>query len=102
MTSLGITLDLRVKTFHISNTRIESTLHSLNNLTSSPYITAMKVAQIIGKIISTIFVFGNIVRLKTKYLYISILTQTSFCDSYFNVLYYRFAIEKWRSWKQNI
>ena len=36
MTSLGITLDLRVKTFHISNTRIESHLHTLNNLTSSP------------------------------------------------------------------
>ena len=92
MTWLGITLDFRGKMFHISNTRIESI---------TPYVTARKVAQIIGKIISTIFVLGNIVRLKTRYLYKSILAQTSW-DSYFNVLYYNFAIEEKTPWKQNI
>ena len=62
MTWLGITLDLRAKMFHISDTRIESILNTVNSLTSTPYVTARKVAQVIGKIISTIFVVGNIVR----------------------------------------
>ena len=58
---------------YISNTRIELILNKLNNLTSTPYVTARKVAQVIGKIISTIFVLGNIVKLKTRYLCKSIL-----------------------------
>ena len=93
MTWLDISLDLRAKIFHISNTRIESILNALNNLTNTPYVTAKIVAQIIGKIISTIFVLGNIVRLKTRYLYKSILAQMSW-DSHFNVLSYQFAVEE--------
>ena len=62
--------------FSISNIRIESILNTLNNLTSIPYVTDRKMKQVIGKIVSTIFVFGNIVKLKTKYLYKSILAQT--------------------------
>ena len=73
----------------------------LKTLTSTPYVTARKVAQIVRKIISTIFVLGNIVGLKTRYLYKSILAETSW-DSHFNVLYYHFAIEQITFWKQNI
>ena len=79
--------------FHISNTTIQLILNTHNNLTSTPYVTAKKVAQIIGKIISTIFTLGNIVILKTWYLYKSVLVQTSW-DSHFNVVYYHFAIEE--------
>ena len=39
-----------------------------NNLTSTPYVTARIVAQIICKIISTIIVVGNI-KLRTRYLF---------------------------------
>ena len=91
MTWLGITLDMRAKMFQISNTRIESILSTLNNLASTLHVTAMKLAQMSGKIISTIFVLGNIVRLKTMYLYKSILAQM-FWYSHFNVLYYHFAV----------
>ena len=100
MTWLGITLNLRANMFPISNTRIQSILNTLNNLTSTPYLRAKKVAQIIGKIISTIFVLGNTVRLKTRYLYKSILAQIS-RDSHFNVLCH-FAIEEITFWKQSI
>ena len=55
----------------------------------------------IGRIISTIFVLGNIVRLKTRYLYKSISAQASL-DSHFNVLYYHFVIGEIKYWKQNI
>ena len=58
----GITLDLTAKMFHIRNNRIESILNTLNNLTGTPYVIARKLDQIISKIISTIFVLGNIVR----------------------------------------
>ena len=77
MTWPGITLDLRAKMFSISNIRIESILNTLNNLTSIPYVTDRRMKQVTGKIVSTIFVFGNIVKLKTRYLYKSILAQTS-------------------------
>ena len=91
MTWLGITLGLRVKIFHISNTRTESVLKTLNNLTNTPYVTASKVTQRIGKIISTIYVLGTII----------ILAQTS-RDSHFSILYYHFEIEEITFWKQNI
>ena len=55
----------------------------------------------IGKINSTIFALGNIVRLKTRCLYKSILPQMSW-DSHFNVLYYHFTVEEITFWKQNI
>ena len=77
-----------------------STALPFHNLTSTPYVTARIVAQIICKIISTIIVVGNI-RLITRYLYKSILAQT-FWDSLFNVLYYHFGIEEITFWKQNI
>ena len=44
MTWLGITLDLKAKMFHITNTRIESILNMLNNLTNTTYVRAWKVA----------------------------------------------------------
>ena len=46
------------------DTKVESILRKLNNLTSTPYVTAKKMAQIIGEIISTIFVLGNILDYK--------------------------------------
>ena len=63
---LGINLSSRQP---LSNNRIESILHPLNNLNSTPYVAAWKVVQIIGNNISTIFDLGNIVILKTRYLY---------------------------------
>ena len=44
MTWLGITLDLKAKMFHITNTRIEPILNMLNNLTNTTYVRAWKVA----------------------------------------------------------
>ena len=101
LTSLEVTLDLRAKIFHISNSRIESILSTLNNLISTPYVTTRKAAQIIGKILSTIFVLENIVRLETRYLFKSLQTQESW-DSHFNVLYYQFTIDELTFWKQNV
>ena len=69
MTWLWITLNFTAKAFHISNTRTESILSTLNNLTSTLYVATRKVAQIIDKVVSTIFVLGNIVILKTRYLH---------------------------------
>ena len=46
-----------------------------NKLTNTPYRTARKVTETIGKIISTIFVVGNIVRLKSRYLHINLFCR---------------------------
>ena len=51
------------------DTKIESVLNNFNNLTSTPYVTAKKVTQIIGgETISSIFVLGNILDYKLSTL----------------------------------
>lgn len=101
MPRLGITLYLRAKAFNISNIRIESISETLDSSTNTPYVTARKVAQIIGKIIWPIFFLGNIVTFKPRCLYKSISGQTSW-DSHFNLLYYHFEIEEITFWKRKI
>ena len=91
MPQLGITLYLRAKAFNISNIRIDSISETLDSSTNTPYVTARKVAQIIGKIIWPTFVLGNTVTFKPRCLYKSILGQTSW-DSHFNLLYCHFEI----------
>ena len=75
MTWPEITLDLRAKAFYISNTGIESILNTLNNMTGHPFVRARKVAPIFGNTNSITFLLGNN-RLKTRYLYKSILAST--------------------------
>lgn len=101
ITWLGITIDLKIKSFCISNSRIESITYSLTKLTSTPYVTARNVAKVVGKIISTIFVLGNIVRLKTRFLYKSIIAQNTW-DSHFNILYFHDAVKEIIFWKLNV
>ena len=63
MPQLGITLYLRAKAFNISNIRIESISETLDSSTNTPYVTARKVAQIIGKIIWPIFAWETLLHL---------------------------------------
>ena len=98
---LGIKLDFQTKTYSISSKRIQSIFSSLENIFSSPYVTARKLACFTGKIISTKFVFGSIVRLKTRSLYRVIESRISW-DKPFNLAYYHLAIEELLFWKANI
>ena len=89
------------KNIFICDRRVDSRTSTLENLTKSPYDTARIVAKAVGKIMSTIFVLRNIVRLKTRYLYKCICAQNSW-DSHFNILYYHYAFDEIIFWKNNV
>ena len=70
LTWLGVNINLYKLYFSISQTRMESIFFSLEkNIKNLPYTTARKLAKVCGKLISTKFVMGNIVQLKTRNLY---------------------------------
>ena len=70
ITWLGVNINLDKFCFSIPQTLIESIFFSLEKIIKSlPYTTARKLAKVCGKLISTKFVMGNIVQLKTRNLY---------------------------------
>ena len=67
---LGIQYDSRQASFCIPESRVKSLFAVVNRLLFAlPYSSARKIARLCGTIISTQFVLGNIVRLKTRRLY---------------------------------
>ena len=67
---LGVNINLDKLCLSIPQTRIESIFFSLEKIIKNlPYTTARKLAKVCGKLISTKFVMGNIVQLKTRNLY---------------------------------
>ena len=98
---LGIILDLKTKTYSISEKRITSILVALEKIFNTSYVTARQLASCVGKIISTKFVLGDVTRLKTRSLYKVIIQRASW-DSSFNISYYHYAIDELLFWKLNI
>ncbi|CAH3018979.1 unnamed protein product, partial [Porites evermanni] len=71
---LGYCIDLAVHTISIPSVRILSVVQVIDSIRSQyPSTTARKLAQLVGKVISMGFVFGNITRLKTRYSHFDIL-----------------------------
>ena len=67
---LGININLDKLCFSIPQIRMESISFSLAKIIKNlTYTTACKLAKVCGKVISTKFVMGNIVQLKTRNLY---------------------------------
>ena len=64
-------------------------------------ITARQLARLAGKIISTKFVLGNVVRLRTRFLYRLIESRVSW-DKTFNVLHYNEVVNEILFWKFNL
>ena len=99
---LGIRVDFTNKTYHISDNRIFSALNSIHKILNHPsHTSARKLSRVVGKIVSTKFVLGSIVLLKTKFLYKVIETQVSL-DKNFNLLYFHDAIKELLFWKSNL
>ena len=70
LTWLGVNINLDKLCFSIPQIRIESIFFSLEKIFKNlRYTTARKLAKLCGKLISTKFVTGNIVQLKTRNLY---------------------------------
>ena len=70
VTWLGIKFTSTENVFTIPNDRAESLQKEIDLVIHQlPYTSARKLAKVCGKIISTKFVLGNIVQLKTRRLY---------------------------------
>ena len=75
---LGIDYDSKENVFKITETRVRSLLESLDyTIDNLPYTTPRKLSRVCGKIMSTMFVVGNLTRLKTRRLYLEIGTPSS-------------------------
>ena len=66
-----------------------------------PYTTTRKLAQLAGKLLSTKYVLGNIVSLRSRYLY-SVIEGRSSWDAVLNILYFPGALLEILFWQNNI
>ena len=99
---LGVVIDFEQNIFAISEKRIHSALKSIETILNSPNrITARQLARLAGKIISTKFVLGNVVRLRTHFFYRLIESRISW-DKTFNVLHYNEVVNEILFWKFNL
>ena len=69
LTWLGIEVDLINHTLKISSERIDSILFTIEFILSKIYVSARTLSKLTGKLISTKFIIGTIVQLKTRVLY---------------------------------
>ena len=91
---LGVELNTSDGLFKIPENRVYSIFKTLCNIISSlPYTSARKLAKLCGKLISTKFVLGNIVQLKTRRLSHAINCQISW-DSRCSLNYHPKAMEE--------
>ena len=98
---VGIKIDLTQNMLFIPEERVNSTLCFVSCLLKSPYTTARKLSKLTGKLLSMKYVIGNIIRLKTRYLYKCIDGRSSW-DAHFNILYHREALGEIFFWKHNL
>ena len=101
LTWLGITVDLYKNLLFIPNERIISILSLAENLLRCPYTSARTLAKFAGKIMSTHYVVGNIVRLKTRFLYNMIDGRSSW-DAKLNLFNFPRARDEIIFWHINL
>ena len=101
LTWLGITLNLSLGTLAITQERINSIYESLHVLLNTPYTTARKLASFTGKIISTKYVLGDIVNLKTRSLY-NIIDHRSSWDAKLKISNFKDALAELIFWHNNV
>uniref|UniRef100_A0A7M5XH70 Reverse transcriptase domain-containing protein n=1 Tax=Clytia hemisphaerica TaxID=252671 RepID=A0A7M5XH70_9CNID len=99
---LGIQVDFENKTYSISEKRIASLLKSLEVIFDNPTRTsARQLSCVAGKIVSTKFVLGNVIRLKTRLIYKLIESRVSW-DKRINITYFHDVLRELLFWKLNV
>jgi hypothetical protein len=94
---LGFIWDLQHGTLKIPDRRIENTLSCIRTMKSSfPRVTARKLAQLSGKIVSMMPVLGNVALLQTKSFYQLIERRVSW-DSVMNISECYLTVQFWES-----
>ena len=99
ITWLGVTFNSVTFNFKISDKRTVSLLGSLEQTLSLPTTTPRKLAKVCGKLISTQYVLGYIVQLKTRRLFTAI-NQGQKWDSKICLKSYPKAVAELKFWKQ--
>lgn len=98
---LGIVIDLNKNSYHVSSKRIQSLLDQCEKILSCQYTTARSLSRLAGKVVSTKFVFSDIVRLKTRFLYKLIDSQYSW-DSFLKITDHEEVVKEVIFWRDNI
>ena len=98
---LGIEIDINNNTLSITSSRITSILNKIEFLTNKIYISARELSELTEKIISTKFLIGNTIYLKTHNIYKIIESRPSW-DSKFNLSLHQEAVKEIIFWKDNI
>ena len=101
LTWLGIEVDLNNDTLKISSERIDSILFTIEFIVSKIYVSARTLSKLTGKLISTKFIIGNIVQLKTRALF-KVTEKRLPWDKIFNIGNYNDTVDKVLYWKFNI
>ena len=77
LTWLGIDINLSSGTLKITKSRIDNILNTISLILRKIFVSARILAELAGQLISTKYVIGDIVQLKTPFLYKSIEQSSS-------------------------
>ena len=100
LTWLGIDINLLSGTVKITKSRIDNVLNTISLILWKIFVSARTLAKLAGQLISAKHVIGDIVQLKTRFLYKSI-EQSSSWDKTFNIGNYNDTVDKILFWKFN-
>ena len=93
LTWLGIDISLSPGTLKITKSRIDNIWNTISLILRKIFVSARTLAKLAGQLTSTKYVIGDIIRLKTRFLYKSI-EQSSSRDKAFNIENYNHTVEE--------
>ena len=101
LTWLGIDINLSSGTLKITKSRIDNILNTISLILRKIFVSARTLAKLAGQLISTKYVIGDIVQLKTRFLY-KFIEQSSSWDKTFNIGNYNDTVDEILFWKFNL
>ena len=101
LTWLGIDINLSSETLKITKSRIDNILNTISLILRKIFVSARTLTKLAGQLISTKYVIGDIVQLKTRFLYKSI-EQISSWEKTFNIGNYNNEVDEILFWKFNL
>ena len=101
MVWLGMEIDTNKNIIKITDDRITNILNFIQILFKKVYISARELSKLAGKIISTKFIIGNLIHLKTRNIFKSIESRSSW-DTKFNIAHHTGTVKEIIFWKNNI
>ena len=101
LTWLGIDINLSSGTLKMTKSRIDNILNTISLILRKIFVSARILAKLAGQLISTKYVIGDILQIKTRFLYKSI-EQSSSWDKTFNIGNYDDTADEILFWKFNL